>query len=249
MKHTLMRLLALGLAVTLILALAACGGKSKDISGKIEPRPSDAAAPTGSVETPPAEDEEGDETPVSLGRIEGGTYTNTYAGFACDLDSNWEFYTAEELQELPDNVKELMEGTDLGEAMSDLTQLTDMKAENAEELTTINVAYTKLDAQSRLAYLALSEEEIMDVMLEQKDMLISSYAQLGIEVDSMEKIEVDFLGEKHFALHTSASQYDIPCYMLQLFDYSLGRYGVTTTFCSYQEDMTEDLAGLFYAVD
>lgn len=252
MKHTSIRLLALALAVTLLLALAACGAKPEDVAGKVEPGPS-ATAPAGTVETtPPAtEDEAGDEeeNPVSLGRMEGGVYTNSYAGFGCELDSNWEFYGAEELQDLPANVQDMLADTELGDAMSELTVISDMKAENAEDLTTMNVQYTKLDAQTRLAYLMLSEEDILDMMLEQSEILTSSYTQLGIEVESMEKVEVDFLGEKHWGLRTTASQYEIPCYILQMFDYTRGSYGVTTTFWSYVEDTTEDLAGLFYKVD
>lgn len=258
MRNTVTRLLVLALALALCLGLTGCMTmtKSGDVKpGTIEPGPS-AAAPTGTVDAPtpdPDPTEEAtdgeEETAVSLGRIEGGVYTNSYAGFGCELDSNWEFYSAEELQDLPANVQELLEDTELGDAMSDLTMITDMKAENAQDLTTMNVQYTKLDAQTRLAYLMLSEEEIVDLMLEQSDILTSSYSQLGIEVESMSKAEVDFLGEKHFGLRTNATQYGIPCYILQLFDYSRGSYGVTTTFWSYGEDTTDALAGLFYKVD
>lgn len=255
MKRIIARLLAL----TLILAmLPGCASTllAKAPQGTVEPGPS-AAVPTGTVETKtPAEPEDQQDTPeeqegspVSLGRIEGGVYTNTYAGFGCELDSNWEFYTAEELQELPGNVKDLLADSELGDTVAEMTQISDMKAENMEDLTTINVLYTKLDAQSRLSYLLLSEEDLVDVMLEQGEMLKSSYAQVGMEVETLEKVTVDFLGEEHFAMRTSGSQSGIPCYMLQLIDYSRGRYGVTTTLCSYMEDKTEELAALFYKVD
>lgn len=248
MKHTWNRLMSLALALTLLATLAACGTKQKDIAGTIEPGPS-ATAPTSTVETAPTPEVDEEEHPVSLGRIEGGVYTNSYAGFGCELDSNWEFYTADELQELPDSVKDALTDTDIGEAMSEMTIISDMKAENAEDLTTINVQYTKLSAGERVTFLALGEEELLDAMLEQRDMLISSYAQMDIEVESMEKAEVDFLGEKHWGLRTTATQYEVPCYMLQIFDYTRGSYSVTTTFLSYVEDTTEDLAGLFYKVD
>lgn len=256
MKRTSMRLLMLALAATLLMALAACGGKPEDVAGTIEPGPSaSAAAPTGVVETTsPEEDETGDEeeTPVSLGRMEGGVYTNSYAGFGCELDSNREFYTAEELQELPNNVKELLSDTEAGDLISDLTQIIDMKADNAEDLTSMNVLYTKLDAQERLSYLTLGEEGYLDAALEQPemmDMMTSSFAQVGIEVDTVEKTEVDFLGEERFAVRTSGHQDDIPWFLLQIFDYSRGRYGVTISFSSYLEDRTQDLAALFYKVD
>lgn len=245
MKQIIARVLALALALAL---LAGCGGPASPAAGTVEPGPS-ASAPAGTVETLPPAEQQNEETPVSLGRIEGGVYTNTYAGFGCELDANWEFYTAEELQELPEDVKALLEDSDLGDTVDSLNQISDMKAENVEELTTINVLYTQLDAQSRLAYLVMSEEDIVDVMLEQSEVLMSTYAQMGMDVEAMEKVEVDFLGEKHFGMRTSGNQSGIPFFMLQLIDYKLGRYGVTTTLCSYVEDKTEDLAALFYKVD
>ena len=79
--------------------------------------------------------------------------------------------------------------------------------------------------------------------------MISSYTQAGMEVSSIEKVEVDFLGQKHFAIHTTASLEGIPCFILQLADYHLGSYGVTTTLTSYLEDNTDYLLSLFYKVD
>ena len=76
------------LFTVLALLLAGCGEEipEADVSGKVEPT---TEAATEAV-TPA-------ETPVSMGRMEGGTYTNEYAGYACDLDSSWIFYGAEEL--------------------------------------------------------------------------------------------------------------------------------------------------------
>lgn len=244
MKKTHKWLLAALLAGTML--LTGCGGQ-KEVAGKVTPNETQTAAvPAGTVEAAPTE---ATEKEVSLGRIEGGVYTNAYAGFGCTLDSNWEFYSAEELQELPEDAQELFADTELADTTGELTQITDMKAENVNDLTTINVLYTKLDAQSRLAYALMSEEDILDAVLELKDTMISAYAQAGIEVSAMEKVEVDFLGEKHFAIHTSATWDGIPYYTLQVFDYHAGRYSITTTLASYLEDNTESLLSLFYKVD
>lgn len=222
MKNIHGLLLALLVAATVL--LTGCGKGQEDISGKVTPNET-----TSAVETAP-EETAAEEKNVSLGRIEGGVYTNTYAGFGCELDSNWVFYSAEELQELPGDVQELFADTELDETVAGMTQITDMKAENTEDLTVINVLYTKLDVQSRLLYAMMSEEDILDATLEQKDLMISSYAQAGIEVSSMEKAEVDFLGEKHFAIRTSSTWDGVPYFTLQVFDYHAGSYGITTTF-------------------
>ena len=271
MKKIVASLLALIMVLSL---LSGCGGKQETISGTIQPNLSEPSKPAGSIEpnpnepsTPagtvesdpdasgvsdaPAETDAPEETEVSLGRMEGGVYTNTYAGFGCKLDSNWEFYTAEELQELPENLQELFADTEMSDAVDASAQIVDMQAENANDMSTINVVYQKMDAATRLMAATYGEEEIIDNMLTMKDTMIASYAVGGMDVDTMEKVEVDFLGEKHFALSTKGTMriYDIPYYMLQLTDYNVGRYGVVITVNSLVEDKTESLLDLFYPVD
>ena len=90
--------------LVLSFVLAGCGGE-EPAAGQITPNTTGAAV----VETTaPLE-----EAPASLGRLEGGTYTNTYAGYGCELDANWVYYSAEELQALPENINELLADTDL----------------------------------------------------------------------------------------------------------------------------------------
>lgn len=223
----------LALVLLLCLVLSGCGGKDT-VSGTVTPST-----------TVPAETEK----PASLGRLEGGVYTNTYAGYGCELDSNWVCYSAVELQTLPENINELLADTDLADSMEDISQIMDMKAENAQDLTTINVLYTKLGLEERLAYMVLSEEAFVDAVLAQKDTLIQGYAQAGIDVSSMEKTQVTFLGETHYAVHTQAAIQGVPYYILQVFDYTLGQYGVTLTVSSYVEDITQELLNLFYSVE
>lgn len=241
MKHNFSVLLSVVLVFAML--LSGCGGET---SGQVTPvENAQATQPAGTVqaaETEPA----AAENPLALGRLEGGIYTNTYIGIGCELDSGWTFYSAEELQEIPGNVREAMEGSEMEELLADSQQLTDMMAENVDELLSMNILYTKLDMQERLAYAVMSEEEVIDVTLEQKDLLISSYAQAGIEASSIEKTTVTFLGEEHTALHTTATIEGINYYVLQVFDYTLGQYGVTISFSSYVEDNTAKMLDLFY---
>lgn len=237
------------------LTLAGCGS-ADDISGQIVPAETTAPAAEFSGEITPAETTAPaetqavlEETPVSLGRMEGGTYTNNYAGFGFVLDSSWQFYTAEELQTLPENVETMFDGTELGDAAAGMEQITDMMAENVNDMTTLNINYTKMGMQERLVYAMMTEEQIADSVLAESEMLLAAYSQAGIEVFSMEKVQVTFLGEPHFAIKTVAAIQDIDYYILQLFDYRAGQYGITTTLASFVEDKTDSLLELFYAVD
>lgn len=233
------RILAMLLA---LLLLTGCGAEPEEVGGQITPA-QDSTVPVEATEVPDPE------KTAALGRLEGGVYTNSYTGYGCTLDENWTFYSAEELQELPENVAELMEGSELGDQTDFLQQITDMMAENVNDLTTINVLYQKLSMQERLAYMALNEEQIMDATLSQMDAMVDAYAQAGIMVDTMEKTTVTFLGEERTALLTSSTIEDIPYYTLQLFDYHLGQYSVTLTLASYVENQTAQLLELFYEVE
>ena len=203
-----------------------------------------ACAPQVSGTVTPNTDPTASDPVMSLGRIEGGVYTNTYVGFTMRLGSDWSYYSAEELQELPDNVADMFEGSEIGEAMNSIQQFTDVMAENVNDMTTINLLYQKLDLQSRLMYASMTEEAIIDSVLDQSDMLINSYAQAGIIVEKLEKVTVTFLGEQHTAIKTTASTSGVAYYILQLYDYHLGQYSATITFGSFVEDKTESLLSL-----
>ena len=153
------------LALMLVLAvmLAGCAESAEDVAGNVAPNQ--------------AATEAAEEKPVSLGRMDGGVYTNSYAGFGCTLDDSWTFYSAEELQALPENVNEVLKDTEIGDAMEGVEQITDMMAENMETFSSMNLLYQKMDAQTRLVYGMMSEESIADAMLAQSDTMIAAYAQ------------------------------------------------------------------------
>lgn len=222
-------LLALVLAFSL---LAGCGTDKEDVTGSI----TSTTAPVP-------------EKNLSLGVVEGGTYTNTYAGIGCTLDSSWVIYPAEQLQEMPAAVRDMMEGSELAEAMEGVEQFTDMFAENANAMINMNVLLQKLSMQERIAFAMLTEEEVADTLLEEQDTMAEAYAQAGITVKAMEKVVVTFLGEQHYAVKTTAETQGIPVYLLQLFEYNIGEYSVTITMTSFLEDNTESVLELFYKLD
>ena len=223
--------ISLLLALCLIAGILSGCGSQEPVAGEITP----------ATEAPEAK--------VSLGTTSGSVYTNTYTGYVCTLDSDWTVYPAEQLQDLPENIAELMEGTELAENGAFLNQLTDMMAENVTALTTINVLYQKLNATEQLAYTALGEEGILDSVLGQADVLTEAYAQAGITVEKLEKIQVTFLGETRYAMHMNATMQGIAYHTLQIYDYHGGGYAVITTLASYIEDNTQNLLELFAPVE
>lgn len=207
------------------------------------PASSTTEPPTTSTELPTESVEEASD--LSLGYWEGNTYINEYAGFVCNLDDSWQIYTAEELQELPEQIKEVAGGEKLSELMADFQQFTDMMAENVTDLTTVNLLYQKVPAEQLALFRSISEEEAIDLTLQQVAQLEAYYNSMGITVHSQEKVKVTFLGEEYYALYSVMELQGIPYYTLQLQNFTLGEYGVTLTLASYVEDKTESLLELF----
>ena len=244
--------LALFLSILVVVSVfAGCASKEPE-TGTLTPitDPTDASAQT--PEESPDEDPtvalpEPFQPTLALGRMEGGTYINTYVGYGCTLDSGWTFRSAEELQQLPENIRELLSQSE--DILADYQQITDMLAENTANATSVNVVYTQIPATEQLGYAILTEEEIIDYTLRQKDLMIESYAQAGIDVSSMEKVFVTFLGKERPAIKTVASIGGTPYYILQIQDFQLGSYGVNLTLSSFHEDQTEDLLDLFFPVE
>ena len=238
------KIISLLLALAMVLSLAACGSSaSEPPKGDIKPledTEQENNTPEQEEETQPAEEDNS----FSLGAMQGGIYENTYAGFGLKLDENWVYKTAEELQDVTGLTEEMFEGTDLD--FSAYNQILDMMAECADPLASINIQYTALSAQERLAHRLAGEEGLIDGTLGQKDLLISTYAQAGIEVSAMEKVTVNFCGEEHFAIHTTSTIQGMNYYILQLFFTNIGPYYVTVTMGAFVEDTTPQLAELFY---
>ena len=255
------------LSLLLILALLLCGCGKQDAAGSptnatqpsteslpaetaaptTEPAPAETALPTAAPTEAPTAPADTEAT-VSLGILEGGTYTNAYAGFGFTVDENWVVYPADQLQELPENISAMFEGTEF--ESHEINTITDVLAENVTDLTTMNVLYQKVSMQERLTYLTMDEKDILDMMTEEYyDTMVASYANAGITVESMTTKTVTFLGRDRTALYTVSTVQDVPYYILQLYDFHLGQYSVTTTVASYVEDNTEGLLDLFFAVE
>ena len=244
------RIISMLLALVLALSMTACGAAGSEApKGEYKPAEqedtlTDDAKPGDTLpdDTVPEEDND-----FSLGTMQGGTYENAYVGYGCTLGPNWAYKTAEELQDISGLTKDIFE--EGGVDTSAFNQVLDMMAECTDPLASINIQYTALSAQERIAHRMAGEEGLVDGTLQQKDLLISTYAQAGIEVSAMEKVSVTFCGEERWAIHTTASIQGMPYYILQLFDTNIGPYYVTLTLGAFAEDTTPQLLELFYSLD
>lgn len=249
----------LSLVMVLALLLVGCGSantaepteseqhEETQITEEATEATEEAVEPVTEPETEPEETEA--QRNWTLGEVDGYTYINHYAGYGCTLDENWTIYTAEELQDISDLVEEMLEGSDIESVVEEYQSITDISAECESVFCNFNVNYTGLKLTDRIRYGLMSEEDVVDEVLGQKDVIVQAYAQMGLEVQSMEKVTVNFLGEERYAVKTYGVLEGIDYYLLQIFDYDQGAYGITLTLSSFLADNTELMLDLFYAVD
>lgn len=182
---------------------------------------------------------------LSVGTLENGVYTNEYLGLTCTFDSNWMFYSAEELQEMTGAVVELLGDTSISDYLEKMDYFMDMKAENINDLTTVNVTYTKMTEQEQKKYAKLTEKEIIEKTLSSLDYVADSYSQMGMTIKSKEAKNVFFLGESRTAQYMHCDYMGTPYYTLQIYDYHIGEYATVVTLASYDADRTLELLSLF----
>lgn len=181
----------------------------------------------------------------SLGTWNGKTYTNEYAGFKITFDNNWTYLSANELQEMPDTIQGLVDDTTLGQLMTQFTQVMDLNA--ADNLTgnSTNVVYQNIPAEQKSLLAGMSDEEVVELQLMSKELLEETYAAMGIEVTTMEKTTVNFLGKTVYALKTTASYSGLDVYMVQLAWYNLGDWSVSLTITTYINDATQEVLNMY----
>lgn len=220
----------------------AAGDEEDDTTGPAE---DETTAPSADAE-PPVEDEP--EVEPSIGRVEDGRYANSYVGIACQLSDDWTFYSAEQLQELPEEVIDSTDGTTLGDEIANGTQIYDMQAVNDTDGSVVNVVLSKLTLAEILAYADATEEEIIDATLEQSDILLEGYEQAGMVVKSLTKEKFTFLAEERFAMVTECEVDGASYYMVQIYDYDLGRYCAVLTVSAFSKETVQTLLDSFYAI-
>lgn len=196
------------------------------------------------LENPP-EQEKIEKKEVSFGEIQNGVYSNAYMGLSCYLDSDWEYYTASELQDMEGVALNALKGSELEAFAEKAEYIMDMKAECVKDMTTVNVVYTKLSKQEQTRYEGLSDKEIVEKTMSSIDLVADSYAQAGMIVKSVTAKPVHFLGESRTALHMTSDAMGMPYYTLQLYDYHTGEYATSLTLASFGEDKTIELLNLF----
>ena len=218
------KLFAMLMALTILMTMAACGQQTTDeAGGTVDPGAVEDQGTSGQVDMPA--DDAG--TP-ELGSVNGGTYTNEFAGIGCTLDETWTFYTEAQIAEI-------------SQLMEENQSVYDMYASSTDGLMTMNVVFQNMGllfgtTMSAQDYVELSAEQLPDAM-----------GTYGFEDVTASVTTAEFAGAECPAIAITATVQDTPMYEL-LVCMKEGNYIYCVTLCSYTEDVTAQMAALFYTL-
>lgn len=180
------------------------------------------------------------------GTIDGDTYENTFFGIGCKLDDEWTILDEEELAERSGLVFDTLEKGGMDDsarkAMENGSLVFDFFAQKLDNSAAINVAVGNIGV---LYGTALTEEAYIDIS---KDQMIKSVETVGYENVTAEKATVTLAGADHAALNVYGEYEGIPVYQT-LVALRKGVYVGAVALSCGGEDITGDLAALFYALE
>ena len=231
------KLFAMLMALTILMTMAACGQQATDeAGGTVDPGAVADRDTSGQVDMPA--DDAG--TP-ELGSVNGGTYTNEFAGIGCTLDETWTFYTEAQIAEINGFLTEGTSDEDMRQLMEENQSVYDMYASSTDGLMTMNVVFQNMGllfgtTMSAQDYVELSAEQLPDAM-----------GTYGFEDVTASVTTAEFAGAECPAIAITATVQDTPMYEL-LVCMKEGNYIYCVTLCSYTEDVTAQMAALFYTL-
>ena len=235
------RYISLLLAAVMALTMTACGGRSdtdtEGIGGTVRPGVTENTG-TGTVQ-PGTDDETQDG--FEPGSVSGGVYANEFAGIGCKLDDSWVFYTQEQMAELNGVLTEGTDSEDVKAMLADSPSIFDMYAVSTDGLMTMNVVFQNMGL---LLGTTMSAQEYAELHVTQIPDAMEAY---GFEDVTASVTTAELAGEERPAIALTATIQDIPVYEL-IVCLRQGNYIYCVTLCSYTEDVTAQMAELFYAL-
>ena len=223
----------------MVWTMAGCGGKAAqddqpDTAGTVQPGVTESDA-AGQVQAGT------DDTDGAQGSVNGGVYTNEFAGIGCTLDETWTFYTEAQIAEINGFLTEGTSDEEMRQLMEENQSVYDMYASSTDGLMTMNVVFQNMGllfgtTMSAQDYVELSAEQLPDAM-----------GTYGFEDVTASVTTAEFAGAECPAIAITATVQDTPMYEL-LVCMKEGNYIYCVTLCSYTEDVTAQMAALFYTL-
>jgi len=176
---------------------------------------------------------------ICLGVVYEDMYYNDYLYLCMDIPYNWSYKTAEELQELPTTSRELF--TD-----HEWYQIMDFSAASADQTKSIDIMYQYVKPEVKAVYDMMTEEQCVDLMLDNSDSLIENYESLGLTVSYIKKETRTFCDEERTVMVMKGELQGEVVYMITLTFFHTTDAMVLMNFVSAGEDNSQELMDLFW---
>lgn len=234
------KIVSLILAALMLLSMTACGSKPADVRGEVQTAATEApktteAQPSAEAEPETTEAAEAEED-VQLGTTASNTYTNKFLKLSCTLDSDWVFYSDEEIREINQIAQDAL-GEKYAEQVKKADSLQDMYAANYENGCTLNITMSRIGAMG----LVLTPDTYADAAMPQLAPALESAGMTDVKI---EKGTVEFAGETATALFIQTTNQGYPFFETMVI-LERGGYIVCITSASYIEDTTMDALNAF----
>lgn len=209
--------------------------------------PENTAAATDaiSVSATPEATLPSEESAYEMGIVNGDTYTNDFLKIGCKLGENWSYYDETQLAELSGIVADTIGDEAISEKFRESTDngkvVYDMYAASSDGLANINIAFENLGV---VYGMALDEDSYIDLSLESVQAALESS---GVENLVIAKSSISFAGVSRPAITVAGEISGIPLYE-SVVCMKQGNYMAVITLTSFNENITEQLAGLFYSI-
>ncbi len=174
-----------------------------------------------------------------LGSVSESTYWNETLSIGYELpDSDWFFYTEEEILEINQLTGEML-GEDYQKALDSLNGYTDMYAANSVTRENVNITVENL---SGLNALIISEASYMQLGAKGLD---ETLKQMGVEDFTCTSEDFTVGGETHPGSRVSYTLQDVPIYQTLVVIKS-GRKMLTITVTAMQADACDSILEGFF---
>ena len=234
------RYISLLLAALMVWTIAGCGSKAApadqpDTAGTVQPGVTESDA-AGQVQAGT------DDTDGAQGSVNGGVYTNEFAGIGCRLDEGWVFYTAEQMAELNGALADGTDNADVKAVLADDPSIFDMYAVSTDGLMVMNVVIQNLGLVSGAV---VSPQEYAEIASAEVADTLTAY---GYENVTAQTTAADFAGTESCPAVAVTAERDGTALYEQMIYLKTGNYIYCVTLCSFKEDVTAEMAKLFYAL-
>ena len=229
------KLLALLLVLVMVFSFAACGRDSDspdedDIRGE-QIENNDLKDKTSSVSS---------EAEFSLGATTGLTYESKFIGIGCKLDSDWSFYSDEQIKEL-NSVTTEVAGEEYAEMMKNATVVYDMFAAQSDQLANVNVVLEKADKNT------LKDLDVAENFNKTIPTLKETFENMGYTGLTYEVGTVTIDGKEFTCLNTSAEISGTKM-VQKAIGIKCNGYLATVTVTAFGENDANDIINKFYLV-